>query len=278
MNTALVHRLEEADFVFAKTMPRNPHYYTLKKTWESERLFYEAVMMIREYGYATWFKGRQYTCFDINGWKYWTMGDPLETTWLINRAKIKYDTPYDQIASGYDAAFNDQASIEQDKRVMDFINIQTGDKVLDVGCGTGLVLDCYGLPIDFRYVGIDPSINMLQRLVEKHGGDISDDLRWDISVVNTDVKGYFTKRRFNKVVSLYGAMSYADPDQLYKLLEMIEPGGAGYFMLYSDSYHPVTYEKMHVEFAHHRFGRYRWPEDAEILDFEENYKMVVVRR
>ena len=77
-------------WIFAKTMPGNPHWYTLRKHWKDADFCY-VVSAIREHGYSEIFKGRRYIMFDINGMKYWTMGAQLEQTILINRAKILQD-------------------------------------------------------------------------------------------------------------------------------------------------------------------------------------------
>ena len=52
---------------------------------------YEFVLLakeIRKRGYIENYKGRDYTCLNIDGWKYWTMGAPLEYTIILNRAKL----------------------------------------------------------------------------------------------------------------------------------------------------------------------------------------------
>ena len=73
-------------WTFAKTMPHNPHEYVLRKSWLSAVAFDQTVMFIREHGYPVLFGGRRYVCLDVQRWRHWTMGDPLATTWLINRA------------------------------------------------------------------------------------------------------------------------------------------------------------------------------------------------
>ena len=77
-------------WIFAKTMPGNPHWYTLRKYWKDADFCY-VVSAIREHGYSEIFKGRRYMMFNMNNMKYWTMGAPLEQTILINRAKILQD-------------------------------------------------------------------------------------------------------------------------------------------------------------------------------------------
>src|SRR6188472_2649090 len=81
----LTFALETADYRFAKTMPKWPHWYTLRKTWGSEDEFVWCVVQIREHGFTEKFAGRDFRAFALNGWKYWTMGDTLDGTILINR-------------------------------------------------------------------------------------------------------------------------------------------------------------------------------------------------
>jgi len=74
---------------FAKTMPKIPHEYTVK-SWKPHLSisFEHFVEHIRKNGYKEKFMKKEYTYFDFNGWKYWTMGDPIEETTIINRARI----------------------------------------------------------------------------------------------------------------------------------------------------------------------------------------------
>ena len=75
-----------ARWIFARTMPDSPHWYTLRK--ESPAPAFEAfVMFIREHGYISEYGGRSYIKLDIDGWSYWTMGAAVEDTILINRAR-----------------------------------------------------------------------------------------------------------------------------------------------------------------------------------------------
>jgi hypothetical protein len=63
------------------------HAYTLVK-WAPEHSdeFYAFVQYIRDFGYEVLFYGKAYTCFDIDGFRYWSMGAPINETILINRA------------------------------------------------------------------------------------------------------------------------------------------------------------------------------------------------
>ena len=49
------------------------------------------MLFIRANGYSAEFCGKSYIYLDIEGMCYWTMGEPLEQTNLINRAILKKD-------------------------------------------------------------------------------------------------------------------------------------------------------------------------------------------
>lgn len=77
-----------ATYRFAKTMKDNPHWYTLRESWESGKDFEEVVKFIRKNGYyASWFQ-HLYIYYVIDDHKYWTMGAPVKETILINKAEI----------------------------------------------------------------------------------------------------------------------------------------------------------------------------------------------
>ena len=78
-------------WILAKTMPDNPHWYTLRKLWERDEDFAWTVETIRRYGYEEIYEGRPYTVLNLDDMKYWTMGAPVAETILINR---KYLTPF----------------------------------------------------------------------------------------------------------------------------------------------------------------------------------------
>jgi hypothetical protein len=86
-------------WVFAKTMPHNPHEYTLRRAWERDGDFVPVVQFIRFYGYVERFpdpaNGWPYVMMKVGRFKYWTMGDRCEPgpygpgdTILINRKPL----------------------------------------------------------------------------------------------------------------------------------------------------------------------------------------------
>lgn len=251
-------RLLGKHWIFAKTMPENPHWYTLKKQWGNDNEFIETVKVIRQYGYQEKFRHSWYTMFDINEMKYWTMGAPLDQTILINRRIINLPSQYDTIAGIYDNLFRDDVSLRENKEVIAMI--PDSDNVLDIGCGTGLFLE-HRQPKN--YVGIDPSSKMLEVLRNKFPA-------YQDSIINAKFES-FLGSTYDLIISLFGVTSYIDPLAINRVLAMLNPGGQYFLMFYKPGYYPVTYQKAGVNFSHFEDGYEELP--GQVTEFR-NYLIV----
>jgi hypothetical protein len=82
--------LEKSEWVFAKTLPKNPHFYVLRKNFGDNDLFLKIVSHIRFYGKQEIYEGVLYRVFYYNGYRYWDHPcDVLnEDCNLINRKPI----------------------------------------------------------------------------------------------------------------------------------------------------------------------------------------------
>jgi len=78
-------------WTYAKTMPQWPHEYVVRKNVTDDVSFCRFVMTIRRYGNDEPFFSRTHRYLDLEGFKYWTMGDWLATTIIINRAPISHE-------------------------------------------------------------------------------------------------------------------------------------------------------------------------------------------
>ncbi len=74
-------------WIFAKTMPDNPHYYALRKQWQGAMAFNHFVQIIRDANIIETFKNIDYNVMQIDDYIYWSMGAPTSITILINRRK-----------------------------------------------------------------------------------------------------------------------------------------------------------------------------------------------
>lgn len=83
--------LEAGKWIFAKTLPKNPHFYILRKNFGNNELFLQIVSHIRFYGKAEIFEGVLYRVFYYKGYKYWdhpcdALNDDCD---LINRKAVE---------------------------------------------------------------------------------------------------------------------------------------------------------------------------------------------
>jgi len=83
--------IERNQWIFAKTYATTaPHEYLVKDKLSrpDQKLFEEITQFIRDYGYEQRFYKKVFVYFEFEGKKYWTYGDPVEETIILNRAKI----------------------------------------------------------------------------------------------------------------------------------------------------------------------------------------------
>lgn len=245
-------------------MPENPHEYTLRKHWDNDDDFAEAVQLIRDYGYVTKFKGRKYTQFNVLGHFYWSMGAPIPETILINRACIDKDveSPYDAISEYYDCWFSEPKYKQEDNELIRLLNPYINGRTLDIGCGTGILIDLTKISSD-NYRGIDSSRLMLDKLKSKHPG---------YRVLQTRYED-FMYEGFDTIVSLYGSFNYCNPLSISNILEQLKKGGKYFLMLYKDDYIPIINLISNINIPYNKTVKYKLPVDSEKTDFN-NYIIV----
>lgn len=77
--------VDSTPWTFAKTYAATwPHEYIVR-TRVDESLFVQMVEHIRTHGYVGNFYRMSITYYDEGGLTYWTMGEPIEKTTVINR-------------------------------------------------------------------------------------------------------------------------------------------------------------------------------------------------
>lgn len=222
--------LETHAYRFARTMPGAPHSYTHKETWEDEEEFVEALRKMRAVErIEEFFRGYWYRRFCANGYKYWTTGASLDHI-LVNRAihVFPFD-PYAGICDLYDLVIHKaKADVERSQRVYGALEISTGTDILDIGCGTGSLVDFRFRDIrPDRYVGIDPSRGMLGVFRDKHP-------EFHDCLIRTSFEDYWPKpeQKFDLVVGLFGVASHiGEPDLLSRKIRwLLRPGGTAVLM------------------------------------------------
>lgn len=175
------------DWIWAKTYADTaPHHYVAESRTPgmSHDDYVRAGRVIHTFGRPAKFYGMTsiYLTSPDGRLKWWTMDSDVRRTGLINRAtpdrlygvqnapatESGIQTPYDAVASHYDEQFPSSDRFVSDLReAVDSLRSEHPTSVLDVGCGTGRVLDI-GLTTPDRYAGVDPSKPMLNQLVRKH--------------------------------------------------------------------------------------------------------------
>ncbi len=179
------------------------------------------------------FMGREQYYLDVNGFSYWTMGPRDEDDFLINRQYSThgaYDSPFDAIAHRYDDSDKPWYVVKDEREAL-YAPATPSGRVLDVGCGTGLLVDyCYQAIDRERYVGIDPSAGMLAKFALKHP-----DYRAEATLLRTTFEDYETPLRFDTIVAMAGSGSHVtDVDIIEKARHLLAPGGRAFLTFYRD--------------------------------------------
>jgi hypothetical protein len=76
--------IEANTWVFARTMPENPHEYVMLRASTDWREHLRFLRWLRVYGEVErWLDGRRYRYRIVDGWRYWAMWSPNDT--ILNR-------------------------------------------------------------------------------------------------------------------------------------------------------------------------------------------------
>lgn len=217
---------------------RWPHEYTVRDWSSDEDGFVEAVRIIRCYGHTEkFFKHiRIYLLFD--GIKYWTMGDTLAETVVINRADPESVfglqnaptspsnplTVYDWLATEYDERYSDATCQAENQIIAVKIRALTPRSILDIGCGTGLAVEMMPEIKPSTYLGVEPSRGMFNEFLRKHPA---------YPIVGRSLNELTTTK--DLALALFGVASYLPPSDI----ELIPTLANRWFlMFYRDGYMP----------------------------------------
>jgi hypothetical protein len=87
-NRLIEYNLQGSQFIFAKTMPEIPHWYSLRSSWKDQFMFDKTVQYIRDHGEKEQFENKFYIYLWLGDYKYWTLDGLIDKILFINKAKI----------------------------------------------------------------------------------------------------------------------------------------------------------------------------------------------
>lgn len=128
---------------------------------------------------------------------------------------------YDELSEGYDDFHVDGKSLAENRRMARYLRsfVRPHERVADLGCGTGLLLELLPLPPE-RYIGVDISEGMLEHARRKHPGHtfVQGDLEHPIPALDSPP--------CDVALCLFGSASYCDLDILRTTIpRTVRPGG-----------------------------------------------------
>ncbi|HUY27536.1 MAG TPA: methyltransferase domain-containing protein [Candidatus Binataceae bacterium] len=143
---------------------------------------------------------------------------------------------YSDLAHIYDAVFS-RAFVDHEHEVVESLNLRPGQRVLEVGVGTGMSLDAF--PPYVQLVGIDPSEAMLAHAHEK----IRDNNWRHIEVKKGDALNLeFPDNSFDDVVSFHVITVVPDPVRMMnEMVRVCKPGGRIVVVNHFASTNPILY-------------------------------------
>lgn len=143
---------------------------------------------------------------------------------------------YSDFAVIYDSVFG-RIFTDHEHEVIDSLNLRPGQRVLEVGVGTGISLEAY--PPYVKVVGIDPSADMLAHATKKVGenGWAHIDLKQG-DALNLD----FPDNSFDDVCTFHVITVVPDPAKMMQeMLRVCKPGGRIVIINHFGSENPLLY-------------------------------------
>ena len=129
------------------------------------------------------------------------------------------------------------------KAVIDMMNCQPGEKILEVGVGTGLSLPLY--PEDVYVTGIDISPEMLKRAEHRKDRDALDNVL-ELRLMDAE-QMQFPSNKFDKVVAAYVVPVVSSPKTLVEEMSRVcKPDGELFIVNHFQSQNPMIRRMEHL--------------------------------
>ena len=127
---------------------------------------------------------------------------------------------YSDFAHFYDRLWG-RVFVDREHQVIEWLNLRPGQRVLEVGVGTGISLDAY--PPYVHVVGIDPSLDMLEHAKAK----IRENQWKHVELSQGDALNLdFSDNSFDVVCAFHVITVVPDPVRMmYEMYRVCKPGG-----------------------------------------------------
>lgn len=218
-------------WTWAKTYISIPHEYIVRdKCGLTDAEFVYLINAQREYGIPEQWHKYNFPYLYIDGYKYWTMGSPIEETTVINRQKVFSE--FDSI---------DVAAVQQSDELYNqvsqlFLDTFPGRDIYEAGCGTGNTFERFHLD-PYKYRGVDPSKKAIEQFKTAHP-----ELSRRLFVNSFEESVNYWKQGTAVVLATFGAASYF----MQPYLKILAESGVDYFlMFYREGYCPERFKYMH---------------------------------
>lgn len=236
METNDIDRIREyirrCSWTWARTYIGVPHEYIARKRCRLYKTeFDEFVNTQRAKGVHEKWGRYNFPYLYVDGYKYWTMGNPVDETKIINRQKVfdEFDTlphPLPRYYADKDLAYTVTA-INQ---------LFPNRKIYEAGCGEGLFAKASGISPSL-YKGVDPSRKALEAFRENVPG-----LSRCVSRLSMEQAVERWQKDTYVIIALFGAASYF----MRQYLQILEGSGHDFFlMFYREGFVPEAFKTMH---------------------------------
>lgn len=208
-----------------------PHEYIVRRRCAlTDSEFVEFVKAQREFGIHERWGSYNNQYLYVGGYKYWTMGDTIPNTIIMNRQKLfdEFDniiTPYPEYYTSRQGGIIAEALAQFDC-----------DSYFEIGCGDGKFLDYFQVN-PARYYGIDPSKNHLAVFKKRNGFYRRCCCKAFENITTTKLEGV---RQL--VFGVFGSPSYV----MKPYLDILYRSGCQFFlMFYKEGFVPEVFKEMH---------------------------------
>jgi ubiquinone/menaquinone biosynthesis C-methylase UbiE len=151
--------------------------------------------------------------------------------------RLQASEAYDKLASLYDQSFCSNTCRAEDELLRRQLDLQPGDRVLDVGCGTGLLLELFPHleEPDSGYVGVDASAGMLHRARQKFPESTFLQLKAECMTLGRSIA--IRPGTFDVVVSLHTLGHAAEQQAALEQIRLaLRPGGRYLLTFFGERY------------------------------------------